>query len=54
MLSFKVLHEQSRTEGDLEALRDRLRLPLLPDILFLAKETTKPTHHGGQGFRVRV
>jgi hypothetical protein len=54
MLSFKVLREQSRTEGDLEALRDRLRLMLLPDILSLAKETTKPTRHGGHRFRLRV
>jgi hypothetical protein len=50
MLSFKVLRVQSRTEGDLEALHDRRRLPLLPDFFFPAKETTKPTHHGGHRF----
>jgi hypothetical protein len=54
MLSFKVLRVQSRTEGDLEALRDRRRLPLMPDFFFPAKETTKPTHHGGHRFRFRV
>jgi hypothetical protein len=54
MLSFKVLRVQSRTEGDLEALRDRQRIPLLPDFFLPAKETTKPTHHRGHRFRLRV
>jgi hypothetical protein len=49
-----VLRVQSRTEGELEALRDRRRLPLLPDFFFPAKETTIPTYHGGHRCRLRV